>query len=194
MIKGVSFDFDDVLYNLTKVNLKYIEDKYGVKLKPNEVNSWTYYHDNGFGSIIENVWNNPQKYLESDLIEGAYEFYKEIEGVYGKDNIQIITASFPNIINVKDDYIKSIFNHDCNIIHTHDKYLYTKDTILIDDSVNNIVKHIEHNNNPAILFGLDYGWNSNFKEDNENLFRANSYEEALNIVNLFNQKDLSFGR
>src|SRR5574344_2957896 len=90
MIKGISFDFDDVLYNLTKINLKYIEDKYGVKLKPNEVNSWTYYHDNGFGSIIENVWNNPQKYLESNLIEGAYEFYKEIEGIYGKDNIQII--------------------------------------------------------------------------------------------------------
>ena len=44
------------------------------------------------------------------------------------------------------------------------------------------------------MFGLDYGWNSNFKEDNENLFRANSYEEALNIVNLFNQKDLPFGR
>ena len=194
MIKGVSFDFDDVLYNLTKINLKYIKEQYGIELKPKQVTDWNYYKNSGFESILENVWNNPQKYLESELIDGAYEFYKEVENIYGKDNIQIITASFPNIINVKDQYIKDIFNNDCKIIHTHDKFLYTKDTILIDDSINNILKHVEVNKNPAILFSLDYGWNSDFKEDNEIIYRANSYNEALNVLDKFNNVELEIGR
>lgn len=191
MITGVSVDFDDVFYGLTTINLKYIKETYGVELKPHEVSSWTYYKDNGFQSILENVWNNPEKYLEGDLIYGALEFYRELQHMFGKNNVQIVTASFPNIIKDKSKYIQSIFDNDCKIINTHDKSLYTGNTILIDDNVDNILKHVEDNKVPGIIFGLDYGWNSNFKEDNNYIFRARSYDETFSrIKDIMERQDL----
>lgn len=179
---GVSLDFDDVLYNLTKINVDYVEKTYGVKLNPLEIDRFSYYIDEGYESIIENVWNNPEAYLKSELYDGAFEFYSKLKELLTIDKIQIVTTSLPDIIQNKNIFIKEKLNIDCNVIHSKNKFEFTKNTILVDDSINNIVKHVEINNDPAIIFNLGYGWNKSLKEDNQKIFRGNSYNETLYTI------------
>lgn len=84
--------------------------------------------------------------------------------------------------------IKERFEIDCSIIHTNEKHLHTRNTILVDDSPKNIIQHIEKNIVPGIVFDLGYGWNKDLKEDNKLIFRGNSYNETFDIIsNLFNR-------
>ena len=74
-ICGISLDFDDVMYNLTKINLEFIEREYGIKLDPLKINRFSYYIDEGYKKIIEGVWNNKDVYITSELYNEAKEFY-----------------------------------------------------------------------------------------------------------------------
>lgn len=187
-ICGISLDFDDVMYNLTKINLEFIEREYGIKLDPLKINRFSYYIDEGYKKIIEGVWNNKDVYITSELYNEAKEFYIKLIEKYGRNNVQIVTTSLPNIIPNKNKMIKERFEIDCSIIHTNEKHLHTRNTILVDDSPKNIIQHIEKNIVPGIVFDLGYGWNKDLKEDNELIFRGNSYNETFDIIsNLFNR-------
>lgn len=191
MCNKICLDFDDVLYNLTKINIEYIQNKYNIKLDPLSIDRFSYYIDEGYESIIENVWNNKDYYITSDLYENAKDFYDELVKNYGIENIKIVTTSLPLIIENKDKMIRDRFNIDCEIIHTKEKHLYTQNSILVDDSPNNIIKHIENNNVPGIILDLGYGWNKSLKEDNNLIYRANSYSETLKIIDNLLKKDLN---
>lgn len=187
-ICGISLDFDDVMYNLTKINLEFIDREYGIKLDPLKIDKFSYYIDEGYKKIIEGVWNNKDVYITSELYNEAKEFYIKLIEKYGRNNIQIVTTSLPNIILNKNKMIKERFEIDCSIIHTNEKYLHTRNTILVDDSPKNIIQHIEKNIVPGIVFNLGYGWNKDLKEDNKLIFRGNSYNETFDIIsNLFNR-------
>lgn len=187
-ICGISLDFDDVMYNLTKINLEFIEREYGIKLDPLKINRFSYYIDEGYKKIIEGVWNNKDVYITSELYNEAKEFYIKLIEKYGRNNVQIVTTSLPNIIPNKNKMIKERFEIDCSIIHTNEKHLHTRNTILVDDSPKNIIQHIEKNIVPGIVFDLGYGWNKDLKEDNKLIFRGNSYNETFDIIsNLFNR-------
>lgn len=182
LVDGVSLDFDDMLYNLCLLNTRYLKLKYGLNVNPLDIKKFSYYIDNGYETIIKDLWDNPEKYLESDLYEGALEFFNKIKKLVGRNNLQIVTSSFPNVIKEKDNFIKNILQLDCDVIHTKDKYLYTKNTILVDDCLDNIISHVEKNQNPGIIFNLGFGWNLDHQEDNNLIFRGNSYDETFDLI------------
>lgn len=190
-ICGISLDFDDVMYNLTKINLEFIEREYGIKLDPLKINRFSYYIDEGYKKIIEGVWNNKDVYITSELYNEAKEFYIKLIEKYGRNNVQIVTTSLPNIIPNKNKMIKERFEIDCSIIHTNEKHLHTRNTILVDDSPKNIIQHIEKNIVPGIVFDLGYGWNKDLKEDNKLIFRGNSYNETFDIISNFFNRNLT---
>lgn len=190
-IVGISIDFDDVLYNLTKINIAFIKERYGVELDPLNIDRFSYYIDEGYNDIIKEVWNNPKRYLTSTLYDGAKEFYLKLVELVGINNIQIVTTSLPDIIDDKNKFIKDVLGIDCKVIHTKEKHLHTRNTILIDDSIANILSHIENNKTPGIIFNLGYGWNKSLQEDNILTFRANSYDETFDLINSIFNKDLS---
>lgn len=184
MVK-VSLDFDDVLYDLNKLNLEFIKNKYGVSLNKKDISSWDFFIDNGYNKIVDEIWNNSENYFKSNLIDGAKGFYNRLVKEYGIDNIQIITHSFDNTKKLKDDFIKKLGFH-CKVIHAKDKFIYTKDTVLIDDNPINIEKHIRINGDKGIVFDLDYGWNQDFKEDYLYSFRVKSYDQLFDTISIIN--------
>lgn len=192
-IVGISFDFNNVLYNLTKINIEFIKERYGIELDPLNIDRFSYYIDEGYNDIICEVWNNPDRYLTSMLYQGAKEFFDKVVELVGINNVQIVTTSLPNIIDRKNDFIKNVLGLNCTVIHTKEKHLHTRNTILIDDSIANILSHIENNKVPGIIFNLGYGWNKSLQEDNELIFRANSYNETFELISNFFNKDLSLG-
>lgn len=179
----ISLDFDETLWDLHEASLSFIKEHYGVKsLSQKDITYWEYLTDN-FPRIRE-CWGDFQLYSKGKPIEGSIEFMKNLKKIVHRDDIQIVTASFPDIIEGKTELIKSLFDID-NIIHTSNKSEFTKNSILIDDGLHNIVSHRDVNDGISIIFDLGYGWNQNKIEDNEKIFRANSYDNVLDIIRQF---------
>lgn len=153
--KLISLDFDDCLYDLMALNIKYVEDNFGI---PNIHNKITSYYEiyNTYPSIGIDLWNNPDKYIQGKLVDNAYEFYSKLVKEYGVESIQIVTSSMENIIDVKNDMIKNRFGIDCDIKHSIfnkvEKHTLTNGTLLIDDHIGNIVNHLTNNSGQGIIF------------------------------------------
>lgn len=152
MQKMISLDWDDTLYNLKAVNEQFLMDEYGIHDGYKTVTSFESLGLN-YPSIINKVWNNPERYSRGNLLDGAIEFYEELVSMVGETNIQIVTASMPNIIDVKNQMIKDRFKIGCDVVHSiGPKSHYTKGSILIDDHIDNIISHMRINNNMGVLF------------------------------------------
>lgn len=151
----ISLDLDDVIYDLMKKNIQFVEEVYGVKDVHLEITDY-YYLYNNYPRIAEELWNHPENYITSELIDGALEFYKELVELVGEDRIQIVTSSMENVIPLKDRMIKERFGINCKIIHSifgkFKKHHFTKNTFLIEDCVGNIRDHYTHNQNHGIIF------------------------------------------
>lgn len=151
----ISLDLDDVIYDLMKKNIQFVEEVYGVKDVHLEITDY-YYLYNNYPRIAEELWNHPENYITSELIDGALEFYKELVELVGEDRIQIVTSSMENVIPLKDRMIKERFGINCKIIHSifgkFKKHHFTKNTFLIEDCVGNVRDHYIHNQNHGIIF------------------------------------------
>lgn len=179
----ISLDFDETIWDLHEATLHFIKNNYGVKeLSQKDITYWEYLTDN-FPRIKE-CWGNFHLYSKGKPINGSIEFINSLKQIVNKDDIQIVTASFPNIVEEKTELIKSLFGID-NIVHTSNKSEFTKNSILIDDGLHNIISHRDVNDGVSIIFDLGYGWNQDKIEDNEKTFRANSYQNVLNIIRQF---------
>ena len=180
----ISLDWDDVLYNLSSLTIDYMKKRYNKEVTTNEMNTFNFFESNNYSDIIEDLFNNHKEYSKSSLLKGANYFYYSLADLVHENNIQIVTASMPNVIPFKEKYILDMLGWKYDIIHSNEKYKYTKGTILIDDAPKNILLHVDKNKNPGIIFDLDsnYGWNKNLKENNKTIFRATNYNETLDIV------------
>ena len=155
--KIISLDFDDVLYDLMSINKSYIKDAYSIDIVDDHITSFTSLYET-YPSILNGLWNDPTLYVCGDLLDGAQEFYKKLVSLFGENRIQIVTNSFPDIIDNKNHMIKNRFGFNCDVIHcnkSNPKHINTKDTILIDDSYDNVIKHNEHNDAYSILFNYN---------------------------------------
>lgn len=177
MSKILSIDFDEVLYNLSDVTNNFILETYGEVTHPDLI-GWEYFNDN-FPLVVSECWNNEHVYSKGELIDGAENFMLELINLYSVDNLQIVTNSLPNVVNFKNKFIKDKFGN-IDVIHTKEKWKYTKDTILIDDAIHNVIDHSEINNCESILFDKDgkYVWN-HVDIDNRLITRLKSYEDIL---------------
>lgn len=179
-MKKVSIDFDEVLYGLHEAHAIFLKEEYGVDVKRKDVTDWNYLIDN-YPNITE-VWSEWNKYIRGDLLEGSIGFVKKVNELFGIDNVKIVTATHTDIIKEKDVFVKEHFDNE--VIHScKQKFLYTKDSILLDDHGKNIIDHVRENSAPGIIFDQGYGWNQNKAENHvKDIYRAASYDEVLYIL------------
>lgn len=183
-MKLISLDFDDMMYDLMCLNIKYVKEKYNVDIIK-DINSYYYIWEN-YPTIMEDLWNHPENYVKGELIPGALEFYNKLVDILGVEKIQIVTSSMPDIIVEKNKMIKSL-GIECDVVHSifngsFPKSFYTYGTVLIDDHTKNVYEHIYKNSYYGIVFNhmrLPY-IKENAKKDN--LKYAETYEELLDIL------------
>lgn len=195
MGKLISLDFDDVIYDLMELNINYIDTMHGIPDIDKQIEHYYWLYQT-FPDIGDNLWNNPDNYIKGRLVSGAKEFYDKLVELIGEDNIQIVTSSMPDVVEKKNIMIKE-FGFNCDIIHSifgvHPKHHYTKNTILIDDAIGNIIDHVGHNQCYGILFNhrrLDYIKKAN---DGMSYPYVETYDDVLYIIKrrLINEKEIS---
>jgi len=179
MIKEISIDFDNVLYNLEGVNLAEVKRIYGKEISTEEIEYWDYYYDHY--PEVTKIWKDLKKYSNGNFFEKDKEFIENLKQI--GLNIQIVTASAAEIEKEKDQMIFERYG-DIKVIHTKEKHLVTKNSILIDDAPHNILRHIEENNLPGILVDRGYGWSKNTKEDSliHRLSNFNDIEKKITEI------------
>ena len=178
----LSFDWDAVFFNLGEIVHADIYKKHGIQLTDKDVVHWDFYRENYPESI--RIWQIWEKYKEGKLIAGATDFINKISALVNQEQIKIVTSTHPKLCHdSKSKFIKKLTGFD-NIIHSSDKYLYTKGTLLIDDNLDNIRKHVDNNiNDFGLIFDLGYGWNQEpIENTHDRIFRARSYNEAYVFI------------
>lgn len=188
--KLISLDFDDCLYNLMELNVKYIEEKYGVPNVHRTIkNYYEIYHK--YPDIGPDLWNHPENYIMGNMFNGAIDFYNTLVDLYGVDAIQIVTSSMENIIEPKEKMIRERFGIHCDIKHSIfnkiSKHELTGNTLLVDDHVDNVINHLEFNDSPGIIFNLldlDYILErvQNINGKYKKISYANDYALLLKII------------
>ena len=135
----------------------------------------------------KSVFRKPKsniKYMEniklSNIAVNLFEYYEN----KFRNDVECLPIEI-ELCKLYDEEIIEYFKKDINL----KKYLKLLVKFLIDNPI--VISYYFNYNNDELKGVIDL---IKSLKDNENLFRANSYEEALNIFNLFNQKELSFGR
>ncbi len=186
MNKIVSLDFDDVLYDLMSLNKKFIKDTYNIDIIDSDITSFSSIYEK-YPDILNGLWNDPNLYITGDLVNGAKDFYNKIVKLLGEDKIQIVTNSFPDIIDNKNHMIKHRFGINCDVIHCskdNPKHLHTKGTILVDDHHGNLIPHNDLNSGYSILFNHNKLKYAKDIELDKNVIYAETFSEVLAIIYL----------
>lgn len=129
-------------------------------------------------------WRNPDFFKDIIPLENSQWFIDELKYIFGKENIYIITWSTPEVEQIKNSILSLYFNiPSSQIIHTSEKWKYTKHNILVDDHLEHVKKHCAYNGNRGILFNLngEYGWNRQ-TEINNKILEATTYTEVISRI------------
>lgn len=167
----LALDIDDVLIDfnnivLNKVNREFIS---------------THKEDN-FEDLVWNFLNLEKEKLdrvnelfgcrelhnELTLYDGAIEFVS-----WAKENFDVIfvTSAFPNIIDIRDSFIRESFGDDSKIIYTQNKN-YIRCDVMVDDSPQNIIT-----SSAAYPIIMDKPWNKHLDG-----YRVSSFEELKRLL------------
>lgn len=178
-MRKISFDFDNVLWNFEKNNIKLIKEIYGEDITSAEVLYWDYYKDK-FPLIVPS-WCDWNLYKQGEFFQGDQDFIKELQKNY---EVQIITASAPELEVHKDKMIYERYG-DLRIVHTREKEKFSKNSILVDDALHNCIAHIQEHSQPAIIVDRGYGWNQGFSH--KLVLRANNFETIKECIYHFSR-------
>ncbi len=173
----ISLDVDSVLLKTEERVLEEIKNLYNIKLDLKDITYWNFYKDHY--PLVLDFFNNTKFYDNVDKIDNMDIVLNSLIKKYGSNNIQLVTSSneilakqkeaclfknFSNINHFNKLKIIHVGFYDEDEINTqHEKYHYTKGTILVDDAIHNIESHIINNNKEALIVDFDYGWNQNFE-------------------------------
>ena len=184
MDKIISLDFDDCMYDLMELNINYVEYAHGLPNIDSQIESYYWLYQN-FPDIGNVLWNNVDHYTQGKLVPGAKEFYDKLVSLVGEDKIQIVTSSMPDVIEEKNQMIKS-FGFNCDVVHSifnvYPKYHFTKNTILIEDHMGNVRDHILYNQCYGIVFNhrkLNY---IRTQAIDEFTYYAETFDELFKII------------
>lgn len=151
-MKKIFIDYDTTLVDFQDVMTHQINQIENTNFSSLELSRG--YHDE-IKMRNKHIFTHQNIYEHIVPFKGAIEFLKDVKSK-GYEII-LITANMSELQKTSKEvhietYFKEIFD---DIIHTEDKYKYTKESILIDDSYANIIKHIQANDQIGILFNLN---------------------------------------
>lgn len=176
-MRKVSLDFDNVLWDFEKNSIRLVKEIYRKEITSAEVVYWDWYKDKY--PLITASWCNWDIYSQSEFFEGDQDFIKELQKKY---EVQIITASFKEIVSEKDKMIYERYG-DLRVIHEKEKEKFSRNSILVDDALHNVIAHIQAHKQPAIVVDRGYGWNQGFTH--ELVHRANDFDTIREGIEFF---------
>lgn len=152
-MKKIFIDYDTTLVNFQDVMTDQINEIENTDFSPLQLSR---------GYFDEVKMRNKEIFTHKNIYEhivpfdGAIEFLNNVKDM--NYSVILVTANMSDLqMRCKERHIEKYFKN-CfdDIIHTEDKYKYTKESILIDDSYSNIIKHIDANDQIGVLFNLNY--------------------------------------
>jgi len=167
----ISVDFDGVLNNLTFKWIDYINNKHNTSYTVRDIKT---YNDKLILDNYEFI-QNKKLYDNIQLLNGAQYFIKELEKI---DNVQIVTQTIKEHFNSKKNFLNKYFPN-IKVIYTGKNKDIVKNTILIDDCLENIERHV----NKLKSAGIIYSYNNLYQYNKTNKFpRFKSYNEIINFL------------
>jgi len=177
-------DYDNVLVDLVSPWLDWIKDHHRYKIKSTDILHWNWLEQT-YGQEINEFWKTEGVYFDKvSPLPGAVFFVDALRKIFNEEDIFIISASHDTMIWEKEKHAKHYFNIPAHrFLHKHDKYRWTSDGILVDDSVSNISNHVAYNNLPGFLFNYrnSYGW-SKLYNPMKNLYAVQDYGTLLEMI------------
>jgi 5'(3')-deoxyribonucleotidase len=190
---NIYIDYDSTLNNLCDEWIKWINKKFNTKYTVEDITHWDWFGDR-FG--VEAYTFLTTDIFDNDIIkpkENSQLFINILKSCYGSDRIFIISDTPNSYQSSKANHIKRHYKiSDSNIIFTKDKHKYTKDGILIDDKLENVIDHCLHNNKMGVVFS--YKWNDYltnplvkieadmYEKIKSNLYREDSYFSIMDLI------------
>jgi len=174
----ISLDLDSTLNDLIYKWIVYINKKNNTNYKVSDINI---FDDNLLLDNLDFI-NSNSLYDNLEPLEGSKEFVSKLLEL---DTVQIV-STYPHIrdIEPKKLFVKKYFPSIPIITVSGSKVEYTKNTILIDDKLDNIIEHEIHNKNKGIIFTSngDYNYNKSNKHT-----RLGNYDDIYNYIKLLNK-------
>ena len=167
----ISVDFDGVLNNLLFKWIEYINSMRNTKYSINDIKIYNdkLLLDNYEFIKNENLYDNVQ------LLDDAQLFIKELKKL---DDVQIVTQTIDEHFNSKKNFLTRYFP-GVKIIYTKKNKDIAKNTILIDDCLENIERHVCK----LKSIGLVYSHNDLYQYNKtDKFFRFKNYKEILNFL------------
>ena len=179
MKKTISVDLDSTIFDLLTLWIEFSNIKFNTNYIIEDV--LTYNQDflmNSMEFIDTNLYDDavpiPNAVLFIDTLKQHY-------------NVQIVTHTFEGHRESKLNFIKKYFG-DIKVICTDScKLESTKDTILIDDKLEHITKHIDINKGIGIVYTMDDRLQYN-KTDRKDVVRLGSYSDIVEYLNKINKE------
>ena len=177
-------DMDDTIENLGDAWREWLNEKYGLNVRADEITYWRAFVDvyTKLGLTVEQVYEplkyEPEFWKTVKPKEDAIEYLKKL--IDDGHKVFLLTSSFGPAMY--DKFVYALFPYFPyfdyhNIIITHDKTLFTGD-VLIDDYENNLIfSRCTH----KILYNAMH--NKNFKEDEYNITRGYGWKHIYEYIN-----------
>lgn len=193
----LSVDFDSVLVDFMEPWFDWLIHKRITNFKFNASHALSYdWLCKQFGPVVYDYFREDpfETYTKVQMFPGAKEFLNWCFDNF--EHVEIVTHSDQDTTaQAKLDYVKTYFDTKSIKFFSKmdEKFKHTSDSILIDDYPLHCVKHIVHNDRPAILFD----WNNNngwsklgdyidlleeLKPDLGFYHKAYDYEQTKNIL------------
>ena len=159
----VKVDLDDTLCSFCEpwCDWLYINKFTDRLLELKDITSYDFFSKN-YGEEARKFFLTDPHFLYGTIIKpftGAKEFFSSISK---KHDVEIVTlATKQDTKDAKIKFVQEHFNTDKIkfIEKLNEKYIYTKDSILIDDYPVHIFNHIKHNKKGGIIFNKNNnGW------------------------------------
>ncbi len=165
----IFLDYDDLLVGLTEPWFAHLRKVHGLALDRATVPYYAFITDT-FGAWTIDYLRDPAVYDAVSPLPGAKAFLSAIRDRFGEKNVHIVSASCDTVEKRKERHAALHFGIDpAQFIHTVEKHRRTSDGILVDDNPGQIVRHIEVNRRPGIVYtgAGAYGWANpeNYRND-----------------------------
>lgn len=150
----IYLDYDDTLVDLIGPTLSWIGVQRGQSpCARSEMVTYDYL-PRRYGDWVAEYWRKPHTYFtDIQPLDGAIEFVEDLKSKYGKHNIFIVTRAAFEIREEKAEHAEYYFGiNPENVLFNWDKFMVTKNGILIDDYIENVLGHVSKNLLPGILF------------------------------------------
>lgn len=173
---NVGVDIDNVLNNLTEEWAKYLNKKYRLKVKLEDIVDYdmtkaypTLTRKQIFKPLYKSkIWKRLRP------LEDSVKYLRELNQNH---DLVLITSTHPDTVADKFKYIRKFFpfiQYE-QLVIAHNKQQYKVD-ILIDDYQDNLI------GGDYFKILLDYAWNHNVDCELHNIKRVHSFKEAFNVI------------